>query len=536
MKKPSPFIGSREEFAHMLVIMRGEGWSIHGLARRFGISRNTVRKILRTHTDQRDTGHDVLVKKLKRESKLDSFEPTIKETLAKYPKITGQRIYEKLKESGYTGGISILRDRLGELRQKEREPVLRFETEPGRQGQMDWSPYTIPFTRTGKATVQCFSYILGFSRRHYIDFTPRHDFYTLIRRHQDAFAHFNGVPRECLYDNEKTVVLRWEAGRPVYNPAFTAFITHYNCKPVACRPRTPQTKGKVEAPFQYVEKNLLGGREFQDLEDLRNTARWWLAEKSDLHLHDTTKHAPLELFAEEKLQPLPLHPYDTSEVALRVCDAEGMLEFETNRYSVPSGNIADILTIKATETEVILYNPELDLVGRHERLPAGAGKRVTNPEHVKPKKDRYGLEPVREAFIALGESAETFLSGLTEKQPRNCGFHARHILRLKEHYETNDIHDALVHALRYQAFDAKSVERILRARAVPRTLESIRNERAGRDLEQTLPKITQRPLAEYGALFNQETDHETADDTGRDRDKDQQASHDPETDGDAEGS
>ena len=534
MKNPPPFIGSREEFAHTLIIMRGEGWSIRGLSNRFGISRNTVRGILRAHGDRRDKGHDVLTKGLKRESKLDVFEQAIKDILEKFPDITGQRVFEKLQDAGYTGGISILRERLGKLRQKEQEPIIRFETEPGKQGQMDWSPYTIPFTRTGKATVQCFSYILGFSRRHYIDFTLRHDFYTLIRRHQDAFQHFQGVPCECLYDNEKTVVLRWEAGRPVYNPAFSAFITHYNCKPVACRPRSPQTKGKIEVPFQYVEKNLLGGREFQDLEDLRNTARWWLAEKSDLHIHDTTGRTPLELFGEERLQPLPLHPYDTSEVALRVCDAEGLIELETNRYSVPSGNIADILTIKATEHEVMIYNPELDLIASHERQPAGSNRRVTNPGHFKTKRDRYGLEPVREAFISLGEAAEQFLVGLIERYPRNCGFHARYILRLKEHYETDDIHKALAHAQRYQAFDAKSVERILRAKAVVRTLESIRNERAGRDLEQTLPKITQRSLEEYGALFTKETDHEEPRDAGRDTVEDQKTSHDPETDRDAE--
>jgi len=529
------FIGSREEFAQNLIFLRNEGASIHGLARRFGVSRNTVRKILRLHADRREKGPDAPTRKLKRAGKLDVFHELIKETLTKYSKITGQRLYETLKDAGYEGGISILRERLGRLRKKEQEPIIRFETESGRQGQMDWSPYTIPFTRTDKATVQCFSYILGFSRRQYLDFTPRHDFYTLIRRHQDAFAHFNGVPKECLYDNEKTVVLRWEAGRPVFNPAFTAFITHYNCKPVACRPKSPWIKGKVEAPFQYVEKNLLGGRTFADLEDLRATARWWLAEKSDLHIHDTTKRSPLELFQEERLQPLPARPYDTSETALRVCDEEGLIEFETNRYGVPSGNIADILTIKATEHEVLIYNPELDLVATHERAPAGGNRRIENPEHVKPKKDRYGLEPVREAFLAIGEAACEFLAGLTDRHPRNCGFHARYILRLKEHYETDDIHKALVHAQRYQAFDAKSVERILHARATPRTLESIRNERAGQELERTLPKITQRPLEEYAALFALEADHEKSDDAGRDRDQDQTASDDPETDRDTEG-
>jgi Mu transposase, C-terminal domain len=377
--------------------------------------------------------------------------------------------------------------------------------------------------------VQCFSYILGFSRRHYIDFTVRHDFYSLIRRHQDAFQYYGGVPRECLYDNEKAIVLRWECGRPVFNPAFTAFITHYQCKPSACRPGSPQTKGKIESPFHYVEKNLLCGRDFQDLNDLRATARWWLTEKADLHIHDTTKRAPRELFLEQEqsaLQPLPLHPYDTSEVTLRVCDAEGFVEFETNRYSVPSCTIADILSIKATEQEILIYTPELERIAHHERQPAGLGRKVEDPEHFRTKRIRYGLEPVREAFVELGETAEEFLKGLIQRHPRNCGFHARYILRMKEHYQSDDIHRALEHALRYQAFEGKAIERILRAKAVPRTLESIRNEHAQQELQKTLPRITQRPLHEYSKLFTQE--EEDAEDIGRDPAKNQEPSEDSE--------
>ena len=169
---------------------------------------------------------------------------------------------------------------------------------------------------------------------------------------------------------------------------------------------------------------------------------------------------------------------------MRVCDAEGFVAFETNRYSAPSGHIADILTIKATEHEILIFSPEIDLISRHERLPAGQGKKVENPDHFATKKVRYGFEPVREAFIALGEAAEEFLKGIDEKHPRRCGFHARYILRMKEHYESGDIHGAVAHALKYRAFDAHAVERILKAKAEPRTLESARNEKARKDLEQ----------------------------------------------------
>ena len=167
------FIRNRQELEHTLILMHQEGRSIRELSREFHLARNSVRRILRAHAQRRDLGHDVLIplRAGKRASKLDGFDPEIKKLLDKYPKITGLRIYEELKEAGYPGGISILRERLKKLRAPDREPVIRFETEPGQQGQMDWSPYTIPFTRSGKCQVQCFSYILGFSRRQYIDFT-----------------------------------------------------------------------------------------------------------------------------------------------------------------------------------------------------------------------------------------------------------------------------------------------------------------------------------------------------------------------------
>lgn len=203
------------------------------------------------------------------------------------------------------------------------------------------------------------------------------------------------------------------------------------------------------------------------------------------------------------LQPLPLHDYDSSEVALRVCSIDGFLDFETNRYSVPYEYVADILTLKATEHEVFIYSPEIELVAQHERLPQGPVKQWKN-RSTEVRKIRYGLEPVRDAFLALGDGAQAFLAGLKETYPRNCGFHARFILHLKETYHADDIHTALHHALRYHAFDGKAIERILLAKAKPRTLESVRNEQARKELEKTLPRIEQRPLDEYCRLLSNE--------------------------------
>lgn len=499
---------SREELENIVVTRHRSGWSNRKMAKDLCISRNTVRKILKKVRKQRQEGHDLVEKppRAPRPSKLDAFEAKIKELLEQYPDIKGQRVFEELQVAGYEGGISILRDKLQQLRQKpKREPTIRFETAPGKQGQMDWSPYTLKLRCGQQLKVLCFSYILGFSRRQYIDFVEHRDFHTLIRCHQSAFEYFDGVPEDCLYDSEKTVVLRWEANQPIYNPSFLQFATHYNCRPKACMRGRPQTKGKVEGPFQYIEGNLLNGRTFVDLDDLRHTARWWMKNRSETHIHDTTRQAPLSLFLAEEasaLQPLPLHPYDTSEVGFRVCSMDGFIEWETNRYSVDYVYVGEIMTVKATENEIIVYSPDICKIAQHERRPDSSHETRELPEHrAHTTKVRYGLEPVRKTFEALGDAAEDFLIGLQKSFPRNSGFHARRILLLKDTYNGDDIHQALVHAARYHAYDCLAVERILKSRFRPRSLEQHLHRQSAGQLNDALPRIEQRNLSEYHALL-----------------------------------
>jgi hypothetical protein len=224
-------------------------------------------------------------------------------------------------------------------------------TAPGVQAQMDWATYEINFTIEGKRRVNLFSYILGYSRRQYIHFTESMDFETTMREHIKAFDHLGGVAAVCLYDNMKVVVTRWEDDAPIYNTRFLAFATHYGYKPWACQVRRPQTKGKVERPFHYVEMNLLNGREFRSLEHLNEVARWWLSQVADVRLHGTTKKTPLDLHAEEQphLLPLPSLAFDTAQVVYRIVDTDGTIQYANNRYSVPWRLVGESLPVRITE-------------------------------------------------------------------------------------------------------------------------------------------------------------------------------------------
>ena len=272
--------------------------SVRSIAKDTQIGRKIIARVIRDHMAQTrsiDTNSAPACfgpTPLARKSKLGPFVDSLKRLLERYPNITAQRAFEELSKLGFQGSYSTLRTFMKGYRSKPKAPVVRFETPPGAQAQMDWSTYTIDFTQEGRRRVELFSYILGYSRRQYISFTERQDFETTVRQHVVAFEHLGGAAATCLYDNMKVVVTRWEDGGPIYNPRFLSFATHYGFKPWACQPRHPETKGKVERPFDYAEKNLLNGRTFRSLEHLHEVARLWLAERNDIRVHGTTKRSP----------------------------------------------------------------------------------------------------------------------------------------------------------------------------------------------------------------------------------------------------
>jgi transposase len=433
------------------------------------------------------------------------------------------RLLEEVRRRGYAGGYTVLRQRGKQLRKQcHRPPVERFETGPGVQAQMDWAVYTLDFTQEGRRKVNLFSYVLGYSRRQYIHFTASQDLETTLREHVRAFEHLHGSATTCLYDNMKVVVARYEDGEPIYNTRFLAFATHYGFRPVACRRRRPQTKGKVERPFLYIENNLLSGREFRSLEHLNEVTAWWLAEVADVRMHRQTRRRPIDLHAEElpHLIPLPERPYEVAEVVYRTVDAEGFISYGQNRYSVPWHYLGQVLAVRITDETVAIYSPRLELLARHVRFPATERHRQSQqPEHLPPRDLARRREALRERFAELGALAVRFLEGLLSTQ--RCGWdHAQKVLALLGIYRREDVLAALERAVRYGAFSAKSIERILAVQARPKTCWDRMAEEEPSHLGDLLSDdpTPPRPATEYQNLLFEESDHddttEEKDDTG----------------------
>jgi hypothetical protein len=347
-------------------------------------------------------------------------------------------------------------------------------------------------------------------------FVQTQDFTTSLREHVHAFEYLQGVAVVCLYDNLKVVVLRHDQDGPLYNPRFLAFATHYGFKPWACQPRRPRTKGRVERQFDFVQKNLLNGRTFRNLAHLHEVTAWWLANVADVQVHRETKQRPIDRYAQEQphLVPLPAQPYDTAQVLYRIADVEGFVCSQQNSYSVPWQFIGQALPLRITAEEVIIYSPAVTEMARHRLFPPGVAQQQSVDRAHRPQDNAAEqLTLLRERFNELGGSARRFLDGLLRDQ--RCGKNqARRVLGLLSSYTRKDWLAALERAVRYGAYSAQAVERILAAQAQPKSALEALADQEWRPPEPLRDEpVTPRSPAEYQQLCEEVNDHGQANET-----------------------
>jgi transposase len=298
-----------------LVLLRhllDEGLSKTAIAARLGVSRRVVYYWLATGQLDRDLSAPPPPRRAApRPTKLDAYAPLIRERLDAYPELSAVRLFTECRAAGYAGGITQLRAYVATVRpQPAPEPLVRFETAPGHQAQVDFAEVTLPWGKRYALLV-----VLGYSRLLWLRLYPRQTMQTLMHGIEEAFAYFGGVPRELLFDQLKAVVIedeRASGGKLLENPEFLRFAAHWGFRIRACRPYRAQTKGKVERPVRYLRESFLYGREFLGDGDLDEQRTRWLEGVANARVHGTTKEVPRERFLRDEqhaLQPLALRPY-----------------------------------------------------------------------------------------------------------------------------------------------------------------------------------------------------------------------------------
>ncbi len=283
------------------------------LSRRFGVSRRTIHYWIESGQLDRDlaAGGTRYAARAPVAHKLDPYAGIIDARLEEFPKLSARRLFEEVRAAGYEGSYGGVRDYVREARPREpvEEPV-RFETPPGRQGQVDFGTFRFPWGRRHALVV-----VLGYSRLLWLRFYPRQTMAVLVEGLESAFASFGGVPRELLFDQMRAVVVsddRLSGGGVVLNPEFLRFAAHWGFQPRSCRPYRAQTKGKVERPIRYIRESFHHGRAFVNDADVNDQAERWLADVANVRQHGTTGERPVDRFERDErpiLRSLAPRPY-----------------------------------------------------------------------------------------------------------------------------------------------------------------------------------------------------------------------------------
>jgi transposase len=370
----------------MILNLHRQGLSVSAIARQIGADRKTVR----THI-AKGLEPPAYKKRLPKKGLVASFEPYLRDRMAAYPGLTARRLFREIRERGFAGGYSVVRDCVRDIR-----PVgdagyeVRFETPPGDQAQVDFARFEVEFTDEPgvRRIVWLFSMVLGHSRLIWARFVVHQDLQSVLRCHLAALEAIGGTPRTILYDRMKTAVIgEDEDGLVVYNRALVDLARHYGFQPRACRPYRAKTKGKVERPFRYIREDFYLARAFRNLDDLNAQLAHWLGTVANPRVHATTRRVVNEAFADEKpvLQPLPLVPFCAVLKLERRVSHEGMVSVGGNFYSVPDATRKRVVEVHSLADEIHIFeagrliatHPVLE--GRHQRRLAPGHRKMPTP-------------------------------------------------------------------------------------------------------------------------------------------------------------
>ena len=384
-----------EEYLDVKDLWRA-GKSLSEIARLTGRDRKTLRRLVHGGALAPRTPRLV-------SSKLDSFRDYLLQRLLQDKVSNAAVLFDEIRERGYTGGRSILWEFLHPLRSLlEDRATVRFETPPGKQGQVDWGTFRKP----ERQRVQAFVLTLGWSRASYLDFSETQALPALLRCHEHAFRYLGGVPEEILYDRMKTVWLRNDhRGDPVFHPGLLDFAQHYGFRPRLCHARRPQTKGKVENGIGYVGKNFWPRvDDYQGAADLVPRGLRWLEGTANVRVHGTTGERPVDRLPREQLRPVAgLPPYRALILERRRVARDCYLSYAGSWYSVPAEYAGRDVWVRQTDERVIISAGDVLLVDHP--LAGGPHQRVTDPLHFTMLAARRDRRLQLETSQALGQHA-----------------------------------------------------------------------------------------------------------------------------------
>jgi len=357
-----------EEWAEIRRLHRAEGMGVKAIVRHLGVARNTVRAALRSEE----------APKYERErpgSAVDAFEDAIRRLLAVTPDMPATVVAERI---GWTRGMTVLRERVGELRPTYQVPEAfgRSEYKPGELGQWDlWFPdYNIPVGHAQTARLPVLVGVPCYSRLILATMIASKESADVLGGHLRLLVELGAVPRVGVYDGEPAISVR-RGKRLIYTEDYLRLKGTLAMGSVVLAKGHPERKGVVERANGYLETSFMPGRRFADRDDFNTQLGEWLEAKANVRIHSGLRCRPSERIDEDLAAMMALPPVLPDmdwHHDLRL-PADHWVRHHTNDYSVHPKAVGRRIHVVVNDAEVVATLGQ-EVVARHDRV---LGRHVT---------------------------------------------------------------------------------------------------------------------------------------------------------------
>lgn len=347
--------------------------SKRAIARELGLSRNTVKKLL-----DAKPGEIPVYRQTRRKARpvLGPYEGIINSWLESDKQApvkqrhTAKKIFDRLKdEYGFSAGERTVREYVAKVKAKPREVFLPLQFQPGEMAQVDWAEVQV-ILKGVQTRVYLFSMILNYSGAHYFETFERQNQESFFQGHVNAFSFFGGVPRTLTYDNLKSAVEKVLRGKSrKENDGFVAFRSAWLFDSRFCNPARGNEKGRVENMIKFAQRNFftpvpdinsleeLNALLYQRCLDYWKTVQARQSQTVEQRLREEMNH----------FLPLPAYPPECCRILPVTADKSALIQFETNRYSVPSEYAYKLLWLKTFVNQIEITDQE-KVIATHSRL------------------------------------------------------------------------------------------------------------------------------------------------------------------------
>jgi transposase len=360
--------------------------STREIARDMNLSRNTVRKVVRS-----DVTEHRYERKVQPRPKLEPYKAQLLQALEedlgkpKRQRRTALLLFEELQRQGFGGGYDSVRRFVQKWRRQDRGPVKAFvplSFAPGEAFQFDWGYEPVELAGVN-VRIKVAQFRLCHSREPFCIAYLRESLEMVLDAHVQAFEFFGGACRRGIYDNLKTVVTKVLMGKDrVFNRRFQNLASHYLFEPVACTPAAGWEKGQIERQVGVVRQRLFAKRrKFADLDELNRWLRDECRQLAATQKHpEFTEQTVAEVAAKEKESLVVVRvPFDSYQESAARVSPTALVCFDRNRYSVQATCAGKTVMVRAYADRLsFIHNGEA--VGTHRRQ-FGRDKTVFDPWH-----------------------------------------------------------------------------------------------------------------------------------------------------------